>query len=286
MRCGGLRVWTRSLTRPASCTVRRLTGDSAGAPGLFCVDADTSPCGSEDATPWSRACVRVLVRPGRVGRAGLRGAFWCASPFSLAALSCCFARPPPGWGCPFLGTLFAPPPFCFSFFSVFLFSARPLRLLLSLFSGPGCPGPWRCVLFVLLVSHFSALRALSPLLCCPPGHWLLSGCCLLPFCVSRFSLPPLGALCFFFFSLLVRAPVVSCFLWFPPPGALGLGAVLCVFFCPPLLGSPRALACLCLLLGRWLLPPPPPLLCLAVFVAAARCLLFFPPPARAPGNMS
>ena len=44
--------------------------------------------------------VRALL--GRVGRAGLLGAFWCASPFPLAALSFCFAWPPPGWGCPSL----------------------------------------------------------------------------------------------------------------------------------------------------------------------------------------
>ena len=44
--------------------------------------------------------VRALL--GRVGRAGLPGAFWCASPFPLAALSFCFAWPPPGWGCPSL----------------------------------------------------------------------------------------------------------------------------------------------------------------------------------------
>ena len=42
--------------------------------------------------------VRVLL--GRVGRAGLPGALWCASPFPLAALSFCLAWPPPGWGCP------------------------------------------------------------------------------------------------------------------------------------------------------------------------------------------
>ena len=102
VRCGGWRVWTRSLTRPVSRTVRLSTGDSAGAPGLFRVDADTSPCGSEDATPGSRACLRVLALLGRVGRAGLPGAFWCASPFLLAALSFCSAWPPPGWGCPSL----------------------------------------------------------------------------------------------------------------------------------------------------------------------------------------
>ena len=34
-------MWTRSLTRPVSRTVRLATGGSAGARGLFCVDADT-----------------------------------------------------------------------------------------------------------------------------------------------------------------------------------------------------------------------------------------------------
>ena len=179
------------------------------------MDAKTSPCGSEDATPGSRACVPVLVRPGRVGRAGLPGAFWCASPFPLVALSFCFARPPPGWGCPyflFLGCL--PPPLFFSlrcvsfplrppclflslvlgpgcpgpwrlfFFPppppawVFFFSLRPRCLWLSLVSGPGCPGPWRCMLFVLLASRSWALCALSPLLLFPLGRWVLpGGCC-------------------------------------------------------------------------------------------------------------
>ena len=46
------------------------------------------------------AGVRVLALCGRVGRAGLPGTLWCASPFPLAALSFCFAWPPPGWGCP------------------------------------------------------------------------------------------------------------------------------------------------------------------------------------------
>ena len=102
------------VTDASGCPYRP-SFEPAGAPGLFRVDAYTSPCGSEDATPGSRACVRVLVRPGRVGRAGLPGTFWCASPFSLAALSFCFTRPPPGWGCPFFGSLFAypAPPFFF-----------------------------------------------------------------------------------------------------------------------------------------------------------------------------
>ena len=56
----------------------------------------------------------------------------------------------------------------------------------------------------------------------PPTH---------AFCVSRFSSLLLGA--FFFFPLSVCAPVVSCFLWFPAPGALGLGAVRWLLCWPP-----------------------------------------------------
>ena len=88
------RVWTRSLTRPVSCTVRRSTGDSAGALGLFCVDADSYPFGSEDGTPGSRACVRVLALVGRVGRAGLAGAFWGAIPFLWPFCPSAFLGPP------------------------------------------------------------------------------------------------------------------------------------------------------------------------------------------------
>ena len=182
--------------------------------------------------PRSRGCVRVLALFGRVGRAGLPGAFWCASPFPLATLSFCFAWPPPGWGCPCLGPLFPlpSPTFAFVFFfffsPLFFFSLRPLCLLLSLVYGPGCPGPWRFVLSVLLASRSLALRALSLSLCClavgrspvvaPPLSLLL----LLPFLV---------ALRLFFFSPLVCTFLVSGFLFFPAPSALGLGAHLCLF---------------------------------------------------------
>ena len=136
VRCGGWRVWTRSLTRLVSRTVRLSTGDSAAAPGLFLVDADTSPCGSEDATPESPVCVRVLAYLGRVGRAGIPAAFWCASPFPLAALSFCFAWPPPDWGCPCLGPLFALPSPLLLFlsrFSVAVFFAPPFCLAFFFF---------------------------------------------------------------------------------------------------------------------------------------------------------
>ena len=77
--------------------------------------------GCQARVPCVCACACFL---GRVRRAGLPGAFWCASPFPLAALSFCFARPPPGWGCPLLGPLlalplFPPPPFFFLLFSIF-----------------------------------------------------------------------------------------------------------------------------------------------------------------------
>ena len=57
------------------------TGDSAGAPGLFLVNAGTSPLGSEDAMPGSSACARVRALLGMVRPAGLLDRFWCASPF-------------------------------------------------------------------------------------------------------------------------------------------------------------------------------------------------------------
>ena len=238
LRCGGWRVWTRSLTRPVSRTVRLAKGDSAGAPGLFRVDADTSPCGSEDAMPGSRACVRVLVFQRQVGRAGLPGAFWCASPFPLAALSFCFARPPPGWGCPFLGPLFAlplfplPPPLFFSFFF-----ARPLCLLLSLIFGPGCLGPW----------HFVFLS--------PPPRPVV------------------------FFSPFLCAPLVSGFLSFPAPGALGLGALCCLFCWPPASGlSVRSrLVCVSRLAAgcSLVVAAPPRPLCVSRFLRCLWLLGFF-----------
>ena len=239
VRCAGWRVWSRSLMRPVSRTVRLSTGDSAGAPGLFRVDADTSPCELEDATPGSRACVRVLVRAGRVGRAGLPGAFWCASPFPQAALLFCSA--PSGLGLPllrFFGSL-PPPP--------------PPRLFFSCCSALRAP----------LVSFFLWFPA--------PSALGLGALFLFP--------PPLPA-CVFFSSC---APVVSGFLLFPAPAALGLGALCCLFCWPP---APRLfvrsrLCCVSrLAVGcslRWLLPPPPPppLLCLAVFRAADLCSVFF-----------
>ena len=121
-------------------------------------------------------CVRVRALLGRVGRAGLPGAFWCASPFSVAALSFCFAWPPPGWGCPPLS------PCCcrsslpwgfvlvvFFFFFVFSSSFFFLRAppLSPAFSGfrPRVPRASALALFALLACRFSVLPALAPRSC-------------------------------------------------------------------------------------------------------------------------
>ena len=80
--------------------------------------------------------------------------------------------------------------FFFLFFSSPSSLVRPRCLRLSLVSGPGCPGPRRCALFALLAFRLSALRALVPLSCFPPGWWLLPvGCCpppAPPFCLAVF----------------------------------------------------------------------------------------------------
>ena len=187
---------------------------------------------------------------------------------ALRALSSLLWFPPGRWLLP--GGRPPTPHFCVSLvFSLplcapfFFLVACPRCLRLSLVCGPGCPGPWRCVLFVLLASRSSALRALSP----PCASWLAVGCSLV---VAATRPPPFVSRCFsrcrlvlcFFFSL--RAPVVSRFLWFPAPGALGLGAVCCLFCWPP---APRLSVRSRLLCGSRLdvgcslvvaAPPPPP----------------------------
>ena len=254
----------------------------------------------------------------------------------LTALSFCFAGPPPGWGCPCCGPLFAlSPPFlllCVFFFSsvrsflpcapsVSCFSWFPapgalghgaLRCLfcwpraawlpvrsrlfgclgLSVFSGPGCPGPWRwflsavpgfpCSVFFFL--FFFLPPSSGSVLCLPGGRWLFpGGCCppppLSP-CVSRLSWFPLGALVFSFFSSSVRPRCLFLSLVCGPWCLGPWRCVLFVFLGLPLPGSPFALASCVFpawpLAAPWWLPPPPPsLLCLAGFFASVRCLGFF-----------
>ena len=203
---------------------------------------------------WTAAGVRVLALCGRIGRAGLPGALWCASPFLLAALSFCFAWPPPGWGCPPL-------------------SRCPCRSSL----------PWRCALVVFLVRSrlvfVPRLAVGCSLVVSPPSPSLFVSrgfcrSCLVPWCFFflffflPFSpcAPPLSPL----------SPLSPAFSGFRPrvPWASAL-CVVCFVGLPPL-GSPCAcpsfvISAWLVVAPRWLLPPPPPPFCLAVFVAAARC---------------
>ena len=117
------------MKRPVSPTVRLATGDSAGAPGLFRVDAETALFGSEDATPGSHSCVRVCAPLGRVGWAGLFGAFWCASQLPVAGLGALFVGSAPselGFALPVVVAAF------------FFFCAPRLSLAFRVFR-PGVP---------------------------------------------------------------------------------------------------------------------------------------------------
>ena len=205
------RVWTRSLTRPVSRTVRLSTGDSAGAPGLFRVDADTFPFGSEDATPGSCACARV--RAFFAGSAGWpprrvlmrltfsSGRSWCPLcllgplragvtllvvflaffPSHAPAVSCVWCLP--ALGALGLGVLCPPPPSSGVFFSLF------------------------CAHLVSGVPCFPALGALGLGVLSPPPSWWFF---------------------FVFFLFLFCVPLVSGVPCFSALGALGLGIL-----CPP-----------------------------------------------------
>ena len=170
------RVWTRSLTRPVSRTVRLSTGDSAGAPALFRVDADTSPFGSEDATPGSRACVCACSSwPGWAGRPP--GRVMVRLTFSCGCLVLPPCSAPSGLGLPALRVFFFP----LLFFSLFLspFSLPPLAPPLSLAFCASRPRvPWALALFVfasfsppcpVFFLFFPFFRAVLPLLHPPHG---------------------------------------------------------------------------------------------------------------------
>ena len=214
-------------------------------------------------------------------------------PFLVALALCfgCFSRPPAARlfvcsrlvgvsrlavGCSLVVSP-PPPPFLYLavscapawcpggvFFFIYLFPFFPCAPPLSLVSGPGCPGPRRCALFALLAFRLSALRALVPLSCFPPGWWLLPvGCCPPPppLFVSRFSSLPLGAVvccvvlcvpgcgaaprCCALCPLVLCCPVLCCARWVPLlvapcplalPVALGPCALRrCVLRCSPVL---------------------------------------------------
>ena len=185
--------------------------------------------------------VRALL--GRVGRAGLPGAFWCTSPFPLAALSFCFAWPPPGWGCP---SLFR--------------CCRRSSLVVFL----GLPLPGSRLVCVSRLAVGCSLVVAPP----PPPH----------LCVWRFSSLLLVAFVFFFSpssSSSVRPRCLRLSL-VSGPGCPGPRRLRCLFCWPSAsrlsvrLSLFRAfrLAVGC---SRVVAAPPPPPLCRAVFVPAARC---------------
>ena len=192
-------------------------------------------------------------------------------------------------GCSLVVAAPPPPPFVSRGFRCFRFASRPLLfvlcglrprcLWLSLVFGPRCPGPWRCVLFVLLASRVSALSALAPLLRFPLGRWLLpGGCCRPPLFVSRgFRRFRFASRPFFFLFPLRSAPLLSvAFASFRPrvPWALVLCAV--CFVGLPRLGSPCARASFVLparplAAPLWFLPRPPSRV---VFRGFRRCRSF------------
>ena len=109
---------------------------------------------------------------------------------------------------------------------------------------------------------FSASRCLAPASFVSPAWPLAALWWLLPrppppLCLAVFVAPACGLGVFSFFLLLLlppSAPLVSGFLWFPAPGALGLGACVVCFVGLPLLGSPCA--CPSFVLSAWLLAAP------------------------------
>ena len=217
---GGAGVGTRHQPHSASSCV--LWGRHEGArggrhlPGCGASGVGRSP------TPMARPLgVPVL---GRVGWAGLPGAFWCASPLLSTVLgSLCACSAPSGLGWPCLCLLLG-------FFGFFLFlfpfspSLRPCCLLLCLFSGLGCPGP-ACLVapppFFFLFSFLPPPSLLSPAF---PAFWL-------PWALA----PPLPS--FFFFP--VRLFAALC--WCP-------FVVLCASFVLFLVACVVASWCRCLLL--------------------------------------
>ena len=294
VRCGSWCLWTPSLTRPVSRTVRRSTGDSVGAPGLFPVDADSSPCGSEDAPPGSRACVGVIALLGRVGWAGLPGAFWCASPFlwpfcppallgsfraGLGASGWCVCLPS------VVVFFFAPVVSCF------LWVPAPVALGLCafcLFPPPPlvfCFGFRHCCFWFLLPSAWFGVCLLSPPFPFPLSRPLVGVCFPCP-------LPPTPLRCFFFFfwslRFAFRLVFVSCCPSFSAPPPIFLSVAACFFRClfllplhffppPPFppLPSPfpppfspcflRFVVCWCLLPAAFLFRPPSPFFSLFCF---------------------
>ena len=214
-------------------------------------------CGWSLATPGGGSCVLLPATPGWVslpvvvsgpchswlGSAG-GGGVWCVVAWPGRA-----GRPP--------GRVLVRLTFSFGRF-VFLLCLAPSGLGLPPSLSLLCFG---CLFFFglpLLGSLCARASFVSPAWPLAALSWLLPRPPPL-LCLAVF-VAPAWCLGFFFFLLLLPlcAPVVSGFLWFPAPGALGLGACVVCFVGLPLLGSP----CAC---PSFLLPPPP--LCVSRFLS-------------------
>ena len=241
-----------------------------------------------------RVAARVRALLCRVGRAGLPGAFWCASPFLRPfLLRSLLVRPPPGWGCPVCGCcwvffFFSLPPLC-----------APRCLLLCVFSGLGCIGPWRSVPsppppFFFWPSPPPCGACVIPccaVVCCVVllRSFGAGACCAVPSGAARRP----GALCFAVLCFPVFPLAVCVLSW--RGGAcrcsplcfvlcVSWGAVLCVP-CP--LRSVRCCAslcwCACVVLFVWcvLLLAPGAVVCCCVlwcflWCAVVRCWVWWP----------
>ena len=264
-------VWTLSLTRLVSRTFRLATGAAAAAPGLFCVDTDISPFGSEDATPGYRGCVCVLFLV-ESGRSASKAPFVAPHPFFCGRSRCslCLLRPLRARVALVLVVAVCS---CFGLFF------RPLCLRCSVFCCPGCLGPWRVVFphpslflflpppgffFCLLFLCFSFLRPSCPRRSVFSGLGGLGPCALVsclspgPTCLVFFlASPPSPPWGFFLHALPVFC--FFCFVFFQP----ALSPAFCVFRS----GVPWALVS----------SPPPPLLFFLFFWHPPRafcCMLF------------
>ena len=254
-RCGASGVG-RSPT-PDCSPSGRAAGARVGRPGSDALPTPTArPLGGLQVPVWGvrgrarshpqlpalregcRAAVRVRALLGRVGRAGLPGAFWCASPFLWPfLLRSLLVRPPPAWGCPVCGCCWVflplvPPPPCF-FFSPPPASVRPVVSCFECFPAWGALG-----LGVLLPPPplFVFFLAPPPPPCCL-WRFLLSGC-LWPL---RPPTPFLFFFPFFFPVLLLFFPAARllCVFW---------GVVLCVPCPARSLCCARRLCCFCWLM--------------------------------------
>ena len=222
-------------------------------------------------------CVCSCARPSWLGRAGRPpGRILVCLTFSFGCFVFLLCLAPSGLGLPLSWSFVRPQPIPLALF----FSPsclRPRCFWLSLVSGPGCPGPWRCAFsFCLPLLGSSRLFCFSRLVGCS----LVVAAPPFPFCVLRSLLLPLGPFVFFFCSSCVRPRYLSLSLVSGPGGPGPWRCVLFVLWASRCLALHALLPRLCVPPGRWLLPgggccPPPPLLCLAVFVAAARCSVLF-----------